>query len=101
MSDYTNVLKDSMLLLVKNIITDRDSLEYYSKNKGDLRIEIIINLYDPNEYARKYLEGLLEVYTLRPHITSESICVPTLITNAISYFLTRYSFVKDVILSTK
>jgi len=100
MSEHTDVLKDSLLLLVKNIITDRDTLEYYANNPQELIVEIIINLYDPAEYARKYLEGLLEVYTLHPHITPENICVPTLITNALSYFLTKYSFVKAVILST-
>ena len=34
MSEYTKVLKDSMLILVESIITDRDSLAYYANNKG-------------------------------------------------------------------
>jgi len=100
MSEYIDVLKDSLLLLVKNIITDRDTLEYYANNKQELIVEVIINLYDPSEYAKKYLEGLLEIYTIYPHINAENICVPTLITNALSYFLTQYSFVKHIVLST-
>ena len=64
-------------------------------------IEVVIDLYDPAEYARKYLEGLLEVYTLCPDIDPANVCVQTLITNALSYFLSKYSFVKAVILSTK
>lgn len=101
MSDYIDILKDSMLKIVESIITDRESLVYYANNKGELMIEVVIDLYDPNEYARKYLEGLLEVYTVHPNINPANVCVQTLITNAISYFLTRYSFVKAVILSTK
>lgn len=101
MSDYIDILKDSMRILVEAIITDRDSLVYYANNKQELIVEVIIDLYDPNEYARKYLEGLLEVYTIYPNIDPANICVQTLITNALGYFLTRYSFVKAVILSTK
>ena len=87
MSDYIDILKDSMLILVESIITDPDSL--VNNNKGGLMIEVIIALYDPIEYGRKYLEGLSEVYTIHPKIDPVNVCVQTLITNAISYFLTN------------
>ena len=89
MSDYIDILKDSMLKIVESIITDPDSLVYYANNKGEWVIEVIIALYDPIEYGRKYLEGLLEVYTIHPKIDPVNVCVQTLITNAISYFLTN------------
>ena len=101
MSEYTEVLKNSLLNIVESIITDRDTLDYYASSKSELIVEVIIDLYDPIEYGRKYLEGLLEVYTVHPNIDPANVCVQTLITNALSYFLSKYSFVKAIILSTK